>query len=213
MPYASSCVSLILMLSQLLLAAVHASKLSWITFGIALGLIPITYLYSAHLQRTYATPLLVPPITRRAPAPTSVDQSSLVDAELADDGAALSTKSSTGDRTTAIRYSPKEADDDGDDDTSAAYFGDAFIQPELVHAQITSREWDVEEEPTTSTGKLDAIKSRLKSATRFTMRRNRANEVNASVASADPHQLRQASSTVSEADVPIATADVRISSS
>ena len=54
---ASSNLCLVLGTAQLLLAAVHASKLSWISFGCTLPLLYITWRTNRSLQRAY-TPLL-----------------------------------------------------------------------------------------------------------------------------------------------------------
>ncbi len=120
-PMASGMLLLVLGTAQLLLAAVHIAKGSFVTFGLLLPLLAFTYLAHAHAAKHYALLLHNLPLA---------DKMSHVEDVLAapQRAPALVTDMQTRFGARLLRRSTREALD--------RLFGDAYTQPELVHSEI-----------------------------------------------------------------------------
>lgn len=132
-PRGVSTLCLVLGIAQLLLAAVHASKSSWITFGFIVPLIYVTYRANSYFQALYTPQMSTLPLAAVDEASTGLFRAAtMVALRVAPNE---KTSSAGGGMTVKTRKSVTHSPD-----KLEQLVGSNYIQPELTHPEVATSE-------------------------------------------------------------------------
>ena len=129
-PRGVSTLCLVLGIAQLLLAAVHASKASWVTFGLTLPLIYITYRANAYFQSLFTPQMSTLPLAAVDDGKASVFRAATMAVLRGNDAYSGGGELAVKPRKSVVKTT----------ETLAELVGSHYIQPELSHPEVCSSE-------------------------------------------------------------------------